>query len=214
MYRVVFKKFFDAVFASLLLLLISPLFLGLLLIILCYNYGNPFFFQERPGLYGKSFYVIKFKSMLDKFDEQGNQLPDIQRITKLGYFIRRTSLDELPQLINVIKGDMSFIGPRPLLLRYLPYYTENEKKRHNVRPGITGLAQVSGRNYLNWKERLNYDVFYVENLSLILDIKIILKTVSKVLKGSDIKVIPNGTPFDVYRKEEILLSSSGREIEH
>ena len=140
--------------------------------------------------------------MIDSYDEAGKPLPDIDRITKVGVFLRKTSLDELPQLLNVIKGDMSFIGPRPLLTRYLPYYTEREMTRHNVRPGITGLAQVNGRNFLNWKERLELDAEYVEKLSFTLDLTILVQTIIKVVRGSDIKVVPNGKPFDVYRRSE------------
>jgi lipopolysaccharide/colanic/teichoic acid biosynthesis glycosyltransferase len=145
------------------------------------NQGKPFFFQQRPGKNGEIFTIIKLKSMNDKNDDKGNLLSDERRLTTIGIFVRKTSLDEIPQLINVIKGDMSLIGPRPLLLRYLPFYTEKEQLRHTVRPGITGLAQVNGRNTIKWDERLALDVVYVENLSFKQDLKILYKTVLKVI---------------------------------
>lgn len=147
-----------------------------------------FFFQERPGKNKKIFKVIKFKSMTDERDLEGNLLPDAQRLTNVGHFLRVTSIDELPQLINVLKGDMSLIGPRPLLVEYLPYYTKRENLRHSVRPGITGYTQVHGRNNLSWDERLKMDVFYVEHLSF-LDIKIILRTIVNVIMRKDVQVI-------------------------
>ena len=162
---------------------------------------SPLFFQERPGKGEKVFRIMKFKTMTDARDIDGNFLPDKERVTKLGNFMRRFSLDEIPQLINVIKGDMSLIGPRPLRVHYLPYYTEKEKLRHTVRPGITGLAQVSGRNAISWDEKLEKDVEYVENLSFLLDIKILLKTAQKVLKGSDVILMQGPMlPFDQYRR--------------
>lgn len=154
--------------------------------------GGAFFFQPRPGKDGKIFKVVKFKSMTDERDENGNLLPNEIRLTKAGAFIRKTSIDEIPQLWNVFKGDMSLIGPRPLLVEYLPYYTQREKKRHNVRPGITGLSQVSGRNHLPWDERLEYDVKYVENISFINDCKIIFTTIKNVVKRKDVEVAPSG----------------------
>lgn len=147
-----------------------------------------FFLQERPGRNEKIFKVIKFKTMTDERDANGNLLSDAERLTPIGKVVRSLSLDELPQLINVIKGDMSFIGPRPLLVRYLPYYTDRERKRHTIRPGITGWAQVNGRNYAPWDERLEMDVWYVEHLSLRLDIKIIVKTIANVLGRKDIVI--------------------------
>lgn len=146
--------------------------------------------------------------MLDKYDEKGALLPASERVTAWGTIMRRASLDELPQLINVIKGDMSFIGPRPLLVRYLPHYTPEEARRHEVRPGITGLAQISGRNNLEWNKRLAFDVEYVKQLSFKLDMHIFIKTISKVVKGSDIKVVPVGKPFDTYRIDEKRFNSS------
>ena len=140
--------------------------------------------------------------MTDEHDAEGNLLPDAQRLTKVGRFVRSTSIDELPQLINVLKGDMAFIGPRPLLVKYLPYYTERESLRHTVRTGITGWAQVHGRNHVLWEERFEYDVYYVENLSLILDVKIIFTTIKNVLKRKDIEVAPNLMDFDEYRRQQ------------
>lgn len=203
MYRIFFKRFFDVILASALFLVTVPVFAVLYLYLSAYYKGSPFFYQERPGLRGARFRVIKFRSMRDAFDRDGQPLPDKDRITPVGVFLRKTSLDELPQLINVLRGDMSFIGPRPLLMRYLPYYTEREMTRHLVRPGITGLAQVNGRNFLNWKDRLELDARYVEELSFMLDLRILVRTIIKVFRGSDIKVVPDGTPFDVYRKAEL-----------
>jgi lipopolysaccharide/colanic/teichoic acid biosynthesis glycosyltransferase len=150
------------------------------------NQGKPFFFQQRPGKNGKIFTIIKLKTMNNKKDSKGNLLPDEKRLTKVGGFIRKTSLDEIPQLINVLKGDMSLIGPRPLVIRYLPFYTDKERLRHTVRPGITGLAQVNGRNTIKWDERLALDVDYVENLSFKQDLNIFYKTVLKVIVSENI----------------------------
>ncbi|HLR37626.1 MAG TPA: sugar transferase, partial [Chitinophagaceae bacterium] len=165
MYKSFFKRLIDFIAAFFGLLLLSPVFLVVMAALFFANQGKPFFFQARPGKNERIFKIIKFKSMNDKKDKDGNLLPDAQRLTQVGSFVRRTSLDEIPQLINVLKGDMSLIGPRPLLVQYLPYYTEREKLRHSVRPGITGWAQVNGRNNLSWDSRLAYDVFYVENMS-------------------------------------------------
>ncbi|AFR35732.1 Sugar transferases involved in lipopolysaccharide synthesis [Riemerella anatipestifer RA-CH-1] len=148
--------------------------------------GKPFFFQKRPGLNERIFSIIKFKTMNDKKDAQGNLLSDAERLTVVGKFVRKTSLDEIPQLLNVIKGDMSLIGPRPLLPQYLPLYNEEQKKRHNVRPGITGWAQVNGRNAISWQQKFEYDAWYVHNLSLSLDIKILFLTVKKVFVSEGI----------------------------
>lgn len=203
MYRSYLKRPFDLALALFLFLLSFPVFSILYIILSVYYKGDPFFYQQRPGYKTKLFSVIKFKSMIDAFDEAGNPLPDEMRITSVGRFLRKTSLDELPQLINVIKGEMSFIGPRPLLIQYLPYYSKREFKRHQVRPGITGLAQISGRNFLNWDDRLELDVHYMENLSFKLDCYIFLNTIIKVLKGTDINIIPNGLPFDAYRRKQL-----------
>lgn len=206
MYKIFLKRIFDFLLALVGCVIISPIFLVLWIWLTIANKGSgAIFTQERPGKDEKLFKLYKFKSMTDERDSKGNLLPDAERLTKAGSFIRKTSLDELPQLWNVLKGDMSFIGPRPLFVRYLPYYTEREKIRHTVRPGITGLAQISGRNNLPWDERLEKDVQYVENISFIQDIKIIFKTISKVLKKQDIVVALDAkvnVPLDIVRKNE------------
>jgi lipopolysaccharide/colanic/teichoic acid biosynthesis glycosyltransferase len=150
------------------------------------NQGKPFFFQWRPGKNGELFKIIKFKTMNDKKDSEGNLLPNVQRLTKVGRFVRKTSLDEIPQLLNVIKGDMSLVGPRPLLPEYLPMYSAKQQRRHEVRPGITGWAQVNGRNTISWTQKFDYDVYYVDHCSLLLDIKILFKTVIKTIQAKDI----------------------------
>lgn len=180
------KPLEDFLAASIVFLILSPLFIFLVIRLYIANSGKPFFFQRRPGKGNKIFKVVKFKTMNDKKDKEGNLLPDAERITPLGSFIRRTSLDELPQLINVIKGDMSIIGPRPLLEEYLPLYDENQKRRHDVKPGITGWAQVNGRNAISWKQKFEYDVWYVDHISLLLDLKILFKTFQKVYKSEGI----------------------------
>ncbi|MEN6352329.1 MAG: sugar transferase [Bacteroidales bacterium] len=191
MYRHFFKRLFDFVIALVGLIILSPLFLILWIWLSMANKGEgAFFFQERPGKDEKIFKVIKFKTMTDERDAKGNLLPDAVRLTKIGKFVRSTSLDEIPQLLNVIKGDMSLIGPRPLLPRYLPYYKENERLRHTVRPGITGWAQINGRNTVNWDRRLALDVYYVENLSFKLDLKIFFKTLKNVFFKEDLIVDP------------------------
>ncbi len=178
---------------------LSPIYL-LLYVLIRINMGSPTVFrQERPGLNEKIFTVMKFRSMNSKRGEDGKLLPDAQRITPLGKFLRKSSLDELPQLFNVLKGDMSFVGPRPLLPRYLPYYTEEEKLRHSVRPGITGLAQVNGRNAISWDRKLAYDVEYVKNISFLNDLKILLLTAKKVICRSDIQVINSEILLDIER---------------
>lgn len=192
MYRNFFKRIIDFAIAGTVLLLIGWL---LILIAITLHFANrgagAFFLQERPGKDEKIFNVIKFKSMTDERDAEGNLLPDKDRITAIGKFIRKTSLDELPQLINVLKGDMALIGPRPLLVEYLPYYTEREKLRHTVRPGISGWAQCHGRNNLGWDEKLALDVYYVEHLSLLMDLRIIFTTIKNVLGGKDVNVVPS-----------------------
>ncbi|WP_286423244.1 sugar transferase [Acinetobacter indicus] len=185
-----FKRFLDFVASLVVLILLSPIFLAVTILLGIANKGSPFFFQQRPGKNEKIFKIIKFKTMNDAKDSDGNLLPDAERLTKVGNFIRKTSLDEIPQLINVIKGDMSLIGPRPLLVSYLDLYDEFEKQRHNVRPGITGWAQVNGRNAIDWETKFKLDVYYVENLSLWLDIKIALKTIRNVLISKDISIQP------------------------
>lgn len=186
MYNFFFKRIIDFSCAVIGLLLLSPLFVIVTIGLYFANQGKPFFFQLRPGKKGKIFEIIKFKTMSDKMDIAGNLLPDDQRLTKIGKFVRKTSLDEIPQLINVVKGDMSLIGPRPLLPEYLPLYDEVQKRRHEVKPGITGWAQVNGRNAISWQQKFEYDVWYVENLNFFLDIKILFLTVKKVFKSEGI----------------------------
>src|SRR5690554_4636462 len=205
MYKNHLKRLFDFTAAFFGLLLLSPIFIVVTITLYFANQGKPFFFQARPGKGERIFKIIKFKSMNDKTDENRKLLPDADRLTKMGSFVRKTSLDEIPQLINVLKGDMSLIGPRPLLVQYLPYYTEREKLRHSVRPGITGWAQVNGRNNLSWDSRLAYDVFYVENMSFSFDIKIFVRTILKVIKKEDIVVALDpkiNIPLDIYRKNQ------------
>ena len=186
MYRSFFKRVLDFTISLLGFLVISPLFLLVTILLMIANQGNPFFTQLRPGRNEEIFRLIKFKTMSGQKDENGNLLPDAERITKIGKFIRSTSLDELPQLLNVLKGEMSLIGPRPLLVKYLPRYSEVQRRRHEVRPGITGWAQVNGRNAISWDEKLELDVYYVDNQSFFLDLKIFYLTLIKVLKRSDI----------------------------
>lgn len=192
MYKNFFKRLIDFTIVFIALLIIWPL---LLIITIWLHFANKgagaFFFQERPGKDEKIFKVIKFKSMTDERDAEGNLLPDAQRLTKVGAFVRKSSIDELPQLINVLKGDMALIGPRPLLPEYLPYYTERERLRHTVRPGITGWAQVNGRNNVTWDQKLELDAYYVENLNLTMDIKVLFTTIKNVLGGKDVVVIPS-----------------------
>ncbi|GAP70166.1 sugar transferase [Bacteroidales bacterium 6E] len=164
----------------------SPVFLVVTLLLAIANQGKPFFFQLRPGKDGRIFRIVKFKTMNDKRDGHGNLLPDAQRLTAVGRFVRKTSLDEIPQLINVLKGDMSLIGPRPLLVEYLPLYSKEQSRRHEVRPGITGWAQVNGRNALGWQQKFAHDVWYVDHLSFALDLKILFMTVMKVFKSEGI----------------------------
>lgn len=201
MYRNYIKRVLDFILSVLALLCLSPIILILWIWLSIANKGaGAFFFQERPGKNERIFKIYKFKSMTDERDANGELLPDIYRLTKLGKILRKTSIDEIPQLWNVLKGDMSFIGPRPLLIRYLPYYTQQEKIRHSVRPGITGLAQISGRNNLCWDKKLEYDVEYAENISFILDLKIIHKTVLKVIKHDGVIVNKKENYLDIERK--------------
>lgn len=187
MYKHFFKRLIDFILVLCVLLVIWPI---LLIITVWLHFANKgagaFFTQDRPGKNGKIFKVIKFKSMTDERDENGNLLPNELRITKVGAFIRKTSIDELPQLFNVLKGDMALIGPRPLRVDYLPLYSKEQARRHEVRPGITGWAQVNGRNTISWTKKFEYDVWYVDHLSFVLDMKIIFMTVMKVLKRADI----------------------------
>jgi lipopolysaccharide/colanic/teichoic acid biosynthesis glycosyltransferase len=194
MYRKIVKPLLDFFAALAGLLLVSPIFIFVMIGLFFANQGKPFFFQTRPGKNAKLFKIIKFKTMNDKKDEKGILLSDEVRLTKIGKFVRKTSLDEIPQLLNVLIGEMSLIGPRPLLPEYLPMYSETQRKRHDVRPGITGLAQVKGRNTMKFSERLINDVYYVENLSFFLDIKILFLTVRSVLFKSG--TVINGQTVD------------------
>ena len=180
MYKQLTKPVLDHFTAALMLLLLSPVLILVTIALAIANSGKPFFIQARPGKNGRIFHIIKFKTMNDKKDAQGNLLPDAERLTAIGKVVRKTSVDELPQLINVLKGDMSFVGPRPLLPEYLPLYNDEQKKRHDVKPGITGWAQVNGRNAISWQQKFEYDVWYVKNLSFFLDLKILFLTVKKV----------------------------------
>ena len=180
MYKIFFKRLIDFLAALLGLIVLSPIFLFVMIGLFFANKGRPFFFQLRPGKNEKLFKIVKFKTMTDEKDSAGNLLPDEKRLTKLGQFVRKTSLDEIPQLLNVLVGDMSLIGPRPLLPEYLPLYNAVQKRRHEVRPGITGWAQVNGRNAISWEQKFEYDVWYVDHISFYWDVQIILKTVKKV----------------------------------
>ena len=186
-YRKYLKRFADIAVSFLLLVLTSPILLATMLLLKFANKGSGiFFFQRRPGLHGKIFKIVKFKTMTDERDAEGNLLPDEKRLTKVGRFVRSTSIDELPQLLNVLKGDMSMIGPRPLLVQYLPLYNARQARRHEVRPGITGWAQVHGRNSLSWKEKFEYDVWYVDHLSLATDLSVVYHTILTVISRKDV----------------------------
>lgn len=186
MYKIHIKSITDFCISLLLLILASPILILITLLLFFSNKGKPFFFQLRPGKNDKIFKIIKFKTMNDKKESEGNLLSDAKRLTKVGAFVRKTSLDEIPQLINVIKGDMSLIGPRPLLPEYLPLYNDFQKRRHEVKPGITGWAQVNGRNLISWQQKFEYDIWYVENISFLLDCKIVFLTIKKVFKREGI----------------------------
>lgn len=181
MYKKVFKRVIDLIVAFIALLILAPLIGLVTLLLYSQNKGKPFFFQERPGQFKKPFYIIKFKTMTDEKDAEGNLLPDNLRITKFGGWVRKLSIDELPQLINVLKGEMSLVGPRPLLFKYMPLYSAEQLRRHEVRPGITGWAQVNGRNSISWTQKFALDVEYVDKVSFLMDCKILLLTVKKVL---------------------------------
>jgi undecaprenyl phosphate N,N'-diacetylbacillosamine 1-phosphate transferase len=187
MYKHFFKRVFDFGIAFIILSIIWPFLLCVIILLYFSNEGTGvFFLQKRPGRFGKIFKVIKFKSMTDKKDDKGNLLPNEMRITKIGRFIRKTSVDELPQLFNVLKGDMSIIGPRPLMIRYLSLYSKEQNRRHEVRPGITGWAQVNGRNRITWTEKFRLDVWYVDNISLFLDARIMVMTINNIISRKDI----------------------------
>lgn len=206
MYAKFFKRFFDFFLSLGALIVLSPILLVLTLIGAVMMKGNPFFTQSRPGKKDKNgqekiFRLIKFRTMSNAKDKDGNLLPDEQRLNKYGQFLRSTSLDELPELINILKGDMAVVGPRPLLVSYLPYYTEKERKRHDVRPGLTGLAQVSGRNTVSWEKRFELDVEYRDNITFMNDVKIIINTVKAVLSHDGI-VLNALENFDEYREKQ------------
>lgn len=199
MYKFFFKRIIDLAFSSIALIFLLPIFLVLIIVLLFINNGSPFFYQERPGKDEKIFKIIKFKSMSDKKDAKGILLTDDKRVTRFGNFIRKYSLDEIPQLLNILFGDMSLIGPRPLRVQYLPFYTKKEKIRHSVRPGVTGLAQVSGRNSLNWDEKLALDIEYVENMNFTLDVIIFFKTIKKVFNATNVNLDENIMDLNDYR---------------
>ena len=191
MYRHFFKRMLDIVFSLMGIIVLLPILTIITVILFFANEGKPFFFQCRPGRKEEIFTVIKFKTMNDRKDQNGNFLPDIARLTSIGKFLRKTSLDEIPQLINVIIGDMSLIGPRPLLIKYLPLYNDEQQRRHEIRPGITGWAQVNGRNAISWVEKLHLDVWYVDHVSFWLDTKIFLLTMKKVVLTEGINAKAN-----------------------
>ena len=180
-YREVIKRLIDLLISSGLVLILLPLLIFLCILLILQNKGNPFFLQSRPGKEQRIIKIVKFKSMTDKRDIHGVLLPDVERITPLGKFVRKWSLDELPQLFNVLIGDMSLVGPRPLLIKYLPLYSKEQMRRHEVKPGITGWAQVNGRNKISWSEKLSLDIWYVDNLNFWVDLKILLLTIKRVL---------------------------------
>ena len=198
MYQSFFKRILDFVVALIGLIILSPIFLFVTIYLFVANSGKPFFFQLRPGKNGKIFKIVKFKTMNDKKDAYGNLLSDAERLTTIGSFVRKTSLDEIPQLLNVLKGDMSLIGPRPLLVQYLHLYSDFQNRRHEVKPGITGWAQVNGRNAITWEKKFELDVWYVDNLSFFLDLKILFKTILKVVKSEGINAADAATiePFN------------------
>lgn len=193
MYSKYIKRILDFVLSFVALSLLSPVLLILIIIGAIMMKGNPFFTQKRPGRNEKIFRMVKFRTMTNERDENGNLLPDEKRLSGYGRFLRSTSLDELPELLNILIGDMSIVGPRPLLVKYLPLYNDFQKRRHEVRPGLTGLAQVNGRNTTSWSDRFGYDVSYVDNVTFIGDLKIIIKTVSKVIKREGISQENNAT---------------------
>lgn len=212
MYARYFKRISDFSFSLLAIIILSPLFVILSVIGAFVMKGNPFFTQDRPGWHEKVFKLIKFRTMSNEKDNAGNLLPDASRLNSYGRFLRSTSLDELPELVNILKGDMSIIGPRPLLIEYLPWYTEEEHRRHDVRPGLTGWAQVNGRNTLDWSKRFETDVYYVDNISWLFDLKIFFLTIKKVLIREDVSentraVEPN---FAEQRREQMEIKLNQR----
>lgn len=202
MYRSFIKPFADIVFALLAFILLFPIFFVVSILLAIVNRGNPFFLQKRPGKNEKIFSIIKFKTMMDSKDSSGKLLSDAQRLTKLGKIVRKTSLDEIPQLLNVIKGEMSLVGPRPLLPDYLPLYNQIQKKRHLVKPGITGWAQVNGRNAISWEKKFELDVWYVEHLSVFTDLKILFITLKKVILSKGISQVGEAT-VEVFKGDKL-----------
>lgn len=186
LYEKIIKPFFDFIVSIFVIVLVSPILLLSMLLLAVENKGSIFFFQERPGKDAHIFKLMKLKTMNNKVDKSGNLLPDSFRLTKTGKIIRKLSLDELPQFFNVLKGDMSIIGPRPLLIEYLPLYSEEQKRRHSVKPGITGWAQVNGRNTISWQNKFKYDLYYVDHISFMLDLKILFLTINKIIKQDGI----------------------------
>ncbi|WP_298899292.1 sugar transferase [uncultured Psychroserpens sp.] len=209
LYKHIVKPFFDILSASIGFILLLPIFSITWLILMIKNNGKAFFYQERPGKNERIFKIIKFKTMNDKTDANGQLLPPSQRLTKAGVFVRKYSLDEIPQLLNVIKGDMSIIGPRPLLIRYLSRYNDFQKQRHHIKPGITGWAQVNGRNAISWEQKFEYDVWYVKHMSFVLDIKILFLTVYKVFKKDGIYSVENDIVPDFMGTETNQNSTHG-----
>ena len=205
MYAKFFKRVLDLFLSFFALVCLSPLLIFLTLVGAVAMKGNPFFTQQRPGLHEKIFKLIKFRTMTNEKDKEGNLLPDSVRLNRYGRFLRSTSLDELPELINIFTGDMSIVGPRPLVVQYLPYYTDDERHRHDVRPGLTGLAQVNGRNSLSWEVKFGFDLEYAKNVSFKNDIKIIINTVMVVLERSDIgeRGVDSPIDFDEYRRKQL-----------
>jgi len=204
------KRLFDIILSVVILTAFSWLYL-ILAVLVRVKLGSPVIFnQERPGLNEKVFHMYKFRTMTDERDENGDLLPDEKRLTRLGSFLRRTSLDELPEFFNILKGDMSFIGPRPLLVRYLPYYSDRERLRHSVRPGLTGYAQAHGRNAISWEQKFEYDVWYVEHLSFVTDIRVIIDTIGSYLTKDDEGAVLNTfDDFDVHRKKQMEAQTEG-----
>ena len=199
MYKLFFKRFFDFILSLGAIIVISPIIL-ITAVLVRIKLGSPILFkQERPGKDGKIFKMYKFRTMTDEKDENGNLLPDVKRLTRFGKFLRNSSLDELPELLNILKGDMSIVGPRPLLVKYLPLYNDFQRHRHDVRPGLTGLAQVNGRNATTWEKRFEYDVEYVKNISFLIDIKIVLLTVNLVLHLEKLKLLKILVTFLYFR---------------
>lgn len=201
MYAKYFKRIIDFILSLIALIVLSPVLVVLMILGAVFMRGNPFFTQPRPGKNEKIFKLIKFRTMDNRKDSDGNLLPDEVRLNGYGKFLRSTSLDELPELANIVKGDMSIIGPRPLLVRYLDYYTEEERKRHNVRPGLSGYAQVHGRNNVNWGERMKMDIYYAEHISFGMDVKILIDTILIVLKREGTSV-EGMMDFDDFRKKQ------------